>query len=209
MPVCGPEGVTYFSPCHAGCTQYTEEGYRQCSCVEDFSRPSSDEQETVIEGRCSTNCNYLPLLAIILICTAFTIFLGTSPSSTAIVRSVTPGQRSLAMGISMTLLRVVGTIPGPIVYGALLDRSCTLWRQNCGERGSCLLYDHWWMSRYVLMLTTGFVFLSCICFNLAWFLYRPLVSSTIKINKTENAMADVALRNLGSEGKQNYGFQAE
>ena len=32
-PVCGTNGLTYFSPCHAGCTTYSaESNYTNCAC---------------------------------------------------------------------------------------------------------------------------------------------------------------------------------
>ena len=36
-----------------------------------------------------------------------------------------------------------GLIPGPVIFGALVDSSCILWQRTCSTdtRGSCLLYD--------------------------------------------------------------------
>jgi len=36
-----------------------------------------------------------------------------------------------------------GLIPGPVIFGALVDSSCILWQRICSTdtRGSCLLYD--------------------------------------------------------------------
>ena len=42
-------------------------------------------------------------------------------------RSVPPSQRSYGLGIQMDLVRILGAIPGPIVFGALLDKTCILW----------------------------------------------------------------------------------
>ena len=42
-------------------------------------------------------------------------------------RSVPKAQESYALGHQMTLMRVLGAIPGPIVYGALIDQTCILW----------------------------------------------------------------------------------
>lgn len=34
-PVCGNNGLTYFSPCHAGCTAFSSgENYTNCACVQ-------------------------------------------------------------------------------------------------------------------------------------------------------------------------------
>lgn len=31
-PVCGNNGLTYFSPCHAGCTSFSSSNYTNCAC---------------------------------------------------------------------------------------------------------------------------------------------------------------------------------
>lgn len=39
--------------------------------------------------------------------------------------------------------RFAGTIPGPIVFGYLIDRSCILWQLTCtGGRGACAIYEN-------------------------------------------------------------------
>lgn len=38
--------------------------------------------------------------------------------------------------------RILGTIPGPIVVGALFDASCEFWQEQCGERGNCWVYHN-------------------------------------------------------------------
>ncbi|KAH3710145.1 hypothetical protein DPMN_069613 [Dreissena polymorpha] len=32
-------------------------------------------------------------------------------------------------------------MPGPIIFGAIIDDTCLLWKYTCGERQSCRLYD--------------------------------------------------------------------
>ena len=32
-------------------------------------------------------------------------------------------------------------MPGPIIFGAIIDGTCKLWKYSCGERLSCQLYD--------------------------------------------------------------------
>ena len=45
------------------------------------------------------------------------------------------------MGIQYIFLKTVGLIPGPIALGHLLDQSCRLWQDICGEKGRCFVYD--------------------------------------------------------------------
>lgn len=35
-----------------------------------------------------------------------------------------------------------GTIPAGPMIGGIIDKSCILWQEECGERGSCYAYDN-------------------------------------------------------------------
>ncbi|OTF81870.1 hypothetical protein BLA29_010052 [Euroglyphus maynei] len=63
---------------------------------------------------------------------------------------VTPGpchqiyeeERSLALGMQFVLFRLFGYIPSPIVFGNVIDSTCLVWKNHCGEQGGfCLLYN--------------------------------------------------------------------
>ena len=66
-------------------------------------------------------------------------------------------------------------IPAPILFGALIDRTCLSWQElPCtGERGSCFTYDNWSMGTYLLALVFTCKGLSLFFFVFAHFLYRP------------------------------------
>lgn len=49
-----------------------------------------------------------------------------------------------------------GGIPGPIAFGWVIDKACLLWQDQCGQQGSCFLYQNAAMSRY--MLIAGLVY---------------------------------------------------
>lgn len=49
-----------------------------------------------------------------------------------------------------------GGIPGPIAFGWVIDKACLLWQDQCGQQGSCFVYQNSAMSRY--MLTSGLVY---------------------------------------------------
>ena len=65
-------------------------------------------------------------------------------------------QRSLSLGLQTIMLRGLGTVPGPVVFGFVMDSTCLLWRQQedeCGgggRAGACLVYDNAAMSLSVL-----------------------------------------------------------
>lgn len=51
---------------------------------------------------------------------------------------------------------LTGSIPGPIAFGSMIDMSCLLWQDQCGQQGSCSLYQNAAMSRYMLMAAIVF-----------------------------------------------------
>lgn len=44
--------------------------------------------------------------------------------------------------VQWLIIRVVGSTPLPIVFGKVLDVSCVTWGIQCGECGSCHVYDN-------------------------------------------------------------------
>ncbi len=50
-------------------------------------------------------------------------------------RSVERVQRSLSLGLQTIMMRGLGTAPGPVVFGYLMDRTCLLWsHESSGDR---------------------------------------------------------------------------
>ena len=64
----------------------------------------------------------------------FTIFFFT-------IRVVADDERPFALGIQATIGRIFGSIPGPLLFGAVYDAACIKWQDACGHRGNCWIYD--------------------------------------------------------------------
>ena len=58
-------------------------------------------------------------------------------------RVVPDTQRSLALGLQWVFVRLLGTIPGPIIVGKIFDSTCLLWNESkaCHESSFCLSND--------------------------------------------------------------------
>lgn len=41
----------------------------------------------------------------------------------------------------MAINTLFSFLPAPIVFGAIIDRTCVLWGRTCAKRGNCWLYD--------------------------------------------------------------------
>ncbi|XP_026777172.3 solute carrier organic anion transporter family member 4A1 [Pangasianodon hypophthalmus] len=177
-PVCGADGVMYYSACHAGCSAVNNtlrhtgrQMFTDCSCI--MGNMSSGEEGLAIAGKCSSSCNHMPaFLTFFFIIISFT-FLCSIPALTATLRCVPDSQRSFGLGIQWIVVRTLGGIPGPIAFGSVIDISCLLWQEQCGERGSCYLYQNSAMSQYTLIAGLIYKFLGTVFFMLASVLYKP------------------------------------
>jgi len=67
---------------------------------------------------------------------------------------------------------VTGSIPGPILFGKLIDITCNLWQVRCGEQGSCFSYDNNRMSWNILAIIFSVKLLSTLFFLVALVAYK-------------------------------------
>lgn len=65
--------------------------------------------------------------------------------------------KSLSQGLTLMLISLFALIPGPILFGYIIDSTCLIWNTRCGSRGNCQLYDQKHF-RYYLNITS-----MCMC----------------------------------------------
>ncbi|KAL0268937.1 UNVERIFIED_CONTAM: hypothetical protein PYX00_010711 [Menopon gallinae] len=206
-PVCGADDMAYYSPCHAGCsTEYMlndNKVYTNCSCIKrpspayesspilmhfsygvdansSGSGPEYDAQNVTCESQCGL-LSYFVVLSFFLM--VFT-FLATMPALSATLRCVQDEQRSFALGIQWLVVRILGTIPAPLIFGFLIDRTCILWESDCFGDGSCRVYDNRYMSRYMFGIAVIGKACSLLFFFCSWWFYVP-PSETKQVQSVE------------------------
>lgn len=134
FPVCGSDGQSYMSPCYAGCQHQKSMSFEGCMCI--------GENGTAVAGLCETSCGTLyPYL----ISNIFGAFLGTlamMPGLIVTIRSVSDGDKAMAVGFSSLLNTLCGWLAGPVVFGMIVDTTCTIWSASCSGNGACALYDN-------------------------------------------------------------------
>uniref|UniRef100_A0A8D1CK91 Solute carrier organic anion transporter family member n=1 Tax=Sus scrofa TaxID=9823 RepID=A0A8D1CK91_PIG len=165
-PLCGGDGVQYFSPCYAGCTNSISKKHPKVICCYSFTL-MMQYFYVLLDG--------LPYPSGgVLLCLLF-----PSWPISSIQKCVNQNQRSLALGIQCMLLRILGTIPGPIIFGIAIDSTCVLWDINkCGIKGACWVYNNIQMA-YMFMAISVICKIFTVFFNgCAVFLYKPPPSAT-------------------------------
>ncbi|XP_027555501.1 solute carrier organic anion transporter family member 1A2-like isoform X2 [Neopelma chrysocephalum] len=146
-PVCGNNGITYVSPCLAGCKSSRGTGrsvvFENCTCV--AASGFSSQNVSAILGQCDEdeNCDKMLhyFLILSLVC-SFIFSLAAMPGYMVLMRSLKPEEKSFGVGIHGLASRVFAGIPSPIYFGALIDTTCLKWgTMTCGGEGACRMYD--------------------------------------------------------------------
>eukprot|EP00057_Strongylocentrotus_purpuratus_P026259 XP_011680733.1 PREDICTED: solute carrier organic anion transporter family member 4A1 [Strongylocentrotus purpuratus] len=189
LPVCAGD-TNYFTPCHAGCeTDHDNGTYANCACLQ-------ESIQTVDSGLCRTSCSYQPyVFAVVAALFVFFAFFAQIPDLNVILRCVPDSQRSMALGVNSMLKRGLGSVPGPILLGAVIDQACILWQDVCGTRGSCWIYDNANLAWRMAVIAVSFKAASCCMYLLAMWFYKPAV-------KEDKELDEVA-------GKENRGASFE
>ncbi|XP_045637413.1 solute carrier organic anion transporter family member 1B3 isoform X2 [Ursus americanus] len=208
-PVCGDNGITYISPCLAGCKfsngSKNSMVFHNCSCVEVTSIQNKNNSVTLGECPRDSQCTKkFYIYTLVQVLNYFFSSLGSTPTIMLIFKTVQPELKSLAVGFHSLTIRALGGIPAPVYFGALIDRACLKWStSSCGKRGSCRIYDS---------ILYGYTFLGLIeslRFS-ALILFVVLIATMKKIyqgkdNKpSENGKKDTNEANLESLNNDGY-----
>ncbi|XP_059480802.1 solute carrier organic anion transporter family member 74D-like [Neocloeon triangulifer] len=143
-PVCGADSRTYFSACHAGCSNVTLSdgkvtGFSQCSCVTPMDNSTIFTEASI--GYCPLQCSNFKWYIVLFSLFVFVHSTSEVGSMLLILRCVDPRDKAMALGLIQFAIGLFGNVPCPIVYGAVVDSACLVWDVACGERGACWLYD--------------------------------------------------------------------
>lgn len=94
---------------------------------------------------------------------------------------------------------IVGSIPAPIFFGALIDKTCLLWQDSCHSKGTCLFYNNASMGHYLLLMAILGKGLSFFFFFLALTFYhgpqKPTLTSTAIPSEAVSQSSSVAMIN--------------
>uniref|UniRef100_A0A1B0D9E5 Solute carrier organic anion transporter family member n=1 Tax=Phlebotomus papatasi TaxID=29031 RepID=A0A1B0D9E5_PHLPP len=153
-PVCGEDGHTYISACHAGCTDQIDTGvnstaklFTNCSCISTSTSVTPHWMNSSIEGgsggtatpgACPVDCKREFHMFLIVMC--ILKLLGSTGMATNFlinIRCIDEKDKTISMGISFTITSLFSFIPSPIIFGMIMDSTCVLWGKTCSGTGNC------------------------------------------------------------------------
>ncbi|XP_038051581.1 solute carrier organic anion transporter family member 5A1-like [Patiria miniata] len=152
-PVCVADEYAYVTPCLAGCTGIREETsrtddpevnltltfYTGCSCTADLEIASGPTSE-VSDGKCLATCDKIFYACALLFLIVLFGSMVQNPLVIMQMRAVGK-DKTFGLGISAFFSRALGFLPAPLYFGAAIDGACVLERDECGEKGDCLVYN--------------------------------------------------------------------
>lgn len=132
-PVCGDDGYTYISACHAGCKLSSMKNsshlFNNCTCIENNYQDNSSifswplNKGSAVSGPCAVNCRKELFIFLAVMC--FLKFIGATGRTSNFlisIRCIDEKDKSVAIGIGGTLIHLFAFIPSPIIFGYILDR---------------------------------------------------------------------------------------
>ncbi|KAG5320907.1 SO3A1 protein, partial [Acromyrmex heyeri] len=172
-PICGADGKTYFSACHAGCSNYTVAdgkvaSFYNCQCIGNVTI-SPEVINTASIGYCPLECSNFWVYMILFSVFVFIHSTSEVGSMLLILRCVDPRDKAMALGLIQFAIGLFGNVPCPIVYGAVVDSACLVWEYACGERGACWLYDSNVFRMFYHGTTGGILMLAFVVDIVVWY----------------------------------------
>ncbi|XP_077990606.1 solute carrier organic anion transporter family member 3A1-like [Glandiceps talaboti] len=182
-PVCGNDGITYLSPCHAGCKDVSMtaviekigrplQNFSDCSCIpipykHTLANESSTSGGFAISLPCPSSCPYMWVTLAVIAIGQVVGAMGQNPGVLLVIRTVTDEDRSLSMALNIVMLRLFAFIPAPVIFGAAIDSTCVLWNKSCDRTGACLVYDMIKYKYVYVGLAIAYMTLALLCYAIA------------------------------------------
>lgn len=125
-------------------------------------------------GRCKERKCTINL--IVTLCGAFVVVFMSCcvivPALKCVLHSVQITHRAFSLGFKSTLTKAFGYLPGTLLFGAIIDRTCKTWiQETCGFKSQCKHYNNKRMAVSLAILGWSFRSLSALFCAISWYAY--------------------------------------
>ncbi|KAH8234036.1 hypothetical protein KR032_011389 [Drosophila birchii] len=138
------------------------------------SRRSAPDQ-VLRPGICTQNCNWS--FWVFSITSMVVNWFGSSGRVGNVLvnyRAVAHEDKSFAQGLALMMISLFALIPGPIMFGRLIDSTCLVWTKTCNGNGNCQLYDQTRFRYSLNFLSCVLTFIGMFFDYLVWYYGRNL-----------------------------------
>jgi hypothetical protein len=115
----------------------------------------------------------------------FFMFANAAPALNFVMRCLPPEHVSLGISTMQVIWKLTGSVPGPIIMGALFDAQCAFTEASC-TASSCVLFHNPQLSKAYTLLAIICKVLATASFGLAWLAF-------VKYHKGQPARGPVAV----------------
>lgn len=186
-PVCAFDtGISYFSPCHAGCTSSTSPNlWSSCSCSSLFNETITSVRKGWCEVPCeTTQIMFFTLFAVM----AVSVFALAPMLQSAAMRVVSFDHRDAFICFGWMFMRVCGSIPGAVLFGAVIDTTCMHWSTSCDGSTKCVLYNAENLGQYIFLFTIATKVTCFLCLFVALKSYIPVENDAVECEKNNRTI---------------------
>ncbi|EDX04811.1 GD22119 [Drosophila simulans] len=141
-----------------------------------LSRTRRSTTDSVIRpGICTKNCNW-SFWAFSITSMIVSWFGSSGRVGNVLVnyRAVAHEDKSFAQGLALMMISLLALIPGPIMFGRLIDSTCLVWTKTCNGNGNCQLYDQTRFRYSLNFLSCMLTFMGLLFDYLVWYYGRNL-----------------------------------
>lgn len=191
-PVClkQSEDIFFQTACLAGCTDFDREKDQFMKCTQEMDTFNLIDQDNstysnyFTSGLCPTrDCDFK--LVISYMCIFFLMFLNALvflPYLKVTIGSIDSKEMNpIGLGMKQFFMNGFGTIPGPILFGTVIDSTCTYWHTDQNDQRVCKIYNNQQFAFGFGILGVGF---KTLCFILV--IVSMVVLKKQKIAKKNN-----------------------
>jgi len=70
---------------------------------------------------------------------------------------------TIVLSLKQFIMNLFGTIPGPIIFGTVIDESCKYWHTDSQDQRTCKLYDNEMFAFSFGLMGIGLKFICLLC----------------------------------------------
>ncbi|GAB1609125.1 solute carrier organic anion transporter family member 2A1-like [Argonauta hians] len=179
LPICGSDGNNYFSPCHAGCGAGNYFSFTNCSVI---------AGGTAMLGMCPVNCSARYVFVGIILVVNLIAMSCIPATYLVVIRTPDEKDKTLGVGFFSMFLALGAFLPGPVVFGRIIDSVCVLWDYKCGHRGACRMYNLGNLRRAIFFPMLFGRSFSLITLSLALYIFIRKLKKMNAANKTDKSV---------------------